>query len=190
MDKIVVSAHDNATAGMTDRKGLFVFTDMTDSDIISVFLPKYGETFIPAEGMDSIVVTLRSARRYSYVNNEKKSVMIYKSDKTRPNDLIDVQVLLAQRHYSSLIELLEGANVPGLYITRYSSNQANTTIRGPSSLGNNEPLVVIDGMQVRDLNAANSRVNVHDIKTIEVQKNGSEWGSRGRNGVIVITTIK
>ena len=149
-----------------------------------MFLPKYGETFLPVEGMDSIVVTLRSARRYSYVNNEMKSVMIYRNDKTRPNDLIDVQDLLARRHYSSLIDLLQGANVAGLSID-------GTNIRGQSSLHNNDPLVVIDGMQISGgLGKANSIVNVRDIKTIEIQKGINDMGTRGRNGVIVITTIK
>jgi len=183
IERIIVRSLNNTNAGMTNRKGLFVFTDMTDDDMISMLLPKYGETIVPVTGMDSIVVKLRSARRYSYVNNEGQSVVIDR-EKVEPKDVIDAQALLSRNHYSSLIDLLQGANVAGLSID-------GTNIRGQSSLHNNDPLVVIDGMQISGgLGKANSIVNVRDIKTIEIQKGINDMGTRGRNGVIVITTIK
>jgi outer membrane cobalamin receptor len=193
IEKVIVRSVSNSHAGMTNRKGLFFLTDMADDDQISMILPKYGETIVPVAGMDSIVVTLRSARRYSYVSNEGPSVTIDRKNKVEPNELIDAQELLARHPYSSLIDLLRGANVPGLNITPsgMAGGEASVNIRGERSfLLSSEPLVVVDGMPVGELNAANSMVNVHDIKTIEVQKGSSEWGARGANGVILITTRK
>ena len=190
IERIIVRSLNNSNAGMTNRKGLFVFTDMTDDDKISMLLPKYGETIIPVTGMDSIVVTLRSARRYSYVSNEGQSVVIDK-EKVEPKDVIDVQSLLSRNHYSSLIDLLRGANVAGLNITQSgtASGGASVNIRGERSFTlSSEPLVVVDGSPVGTLSDANNMVNVHDIKTIEVQKTGSDWGVRGANGVILIKT--
>jgi len=190
IERIIVRTLNNTNAGMTNRKGVFVFTGMTDDDKISMFLPKYGETIIPVTGMDSIVVTLRSPRRYSYVSNEGQNVIIDK-EKVEPKDMIDVQALLSRTHYSSLIDLLKGANIAGLNITQSgtASGGASVNMRGERSfMLSSEPLVVVDGLPVGTLTEANHMVNVHDIKTIEVQKTGSEWGVRGANGVIVINT--
>ena len=191
VDRIIVRSLNNTNAGMTNRKGLFVFTGMTDDDMISMLLPKYGETIIPVAGMDSIVVTLRSARRYSYVDNEGQDVIINRSSKVEPTDLIDVPALLARSSYSSLIDLLRGAGVPGLNISSSGGPGGGgyTTIRGTHSLTlSSEPLVVLDGMPVGTLGEANGMVSIYDIKTIEVQKSSTEWGVRGANGVIVIKT--
>ncbi|MFT4537317.1 MAG: TonB-linked SusC/RagA family outer membrane protein, partial [Saprospiraceae bacterium] len=82
--------------------------------------------------------------------------------------------------------------VSGLQITPTSSAPgAGSTIRirGSNSISaNNEPLYVIDGfIGGGDLNS----INVNDIKSIEVLKDASAtalYGSRGSNGVILITT--
>ena len=189
IEKIIVRSLNNSNAGMTDSKGLFVFTDMTDDDRISVYLPKYGETVIPVAGMDSIVITLRSARRYSYIDNEGKSVFIDRENKTEASTVLDVQALLQQYAYKSLLDLLQG-RVPGLNISQSSGIGGTTTnIRGQSSLSSTEPLVVLDGMPMNgSLGDIDSMVNVYDVKTIEVLKSASEWGVRGANGVILINT--
>ena len=175
-------------AGMTDHKGLFLFTNMTDNDSITLILPEYGETVIPVAGMDSIVVMLRSARLYAYMDNEGNRVIIEK-DKIEPTDKLDVQAMLQQRSYNSLSELLQGS-VAGLDIRAAGvSRNVTATIRGVRSiLGPTEPLVVLNGMPFGTLNEANATLNVYDIKTVEVQKSASEWGVRGANGVILIVT--
>ena len=71
-----------------------------------------------------------------------------------------------------------------------ASPKSSTTIRirGANSInGGNDPLVIIDGLQGADL----SVVNPSDIKSMEVLKDASAtsvYGSRGSNGVILITT--
>ena len=183
---IVVQSFKVNQAGITDRMGLFLFKNMTDNDSITMLLPRYGATVIPVAGMDSIVIMLRSARLYSYVNEQGSSVIIEK-DKTQPTDILDVPALMQQRTYGSLIELLQG-RVAGLDV-RSSGNEVTARVRGERSfMGSNEPLVVVNGMAFGTLSEANATINVHDIKTIEVQKSASEWGSRGANGVILIVT--
>lgn len=183
---IVVQSFNVNQAGITDRMGLFLFKNMTDNDSITMLLPRYGETIIPVAGMDSIVIMLRSARLYSYMDNQGSSVIIEK-DRTQPTDKLDVQVMLRQRTYNSIVELLQG-RVAGLDI-RSSGSEVTARVRGERSfLGSNEPLVVVNGMAYGTLSEANATINVHDIKTIEVQKSASEWGSRGANGVILIFT--
>lgn len=66
----------------------------------------------------------------------------------------------------------------------------NIIIRGGNSLkGDNAPLVVIDGVLGGDL----SLIDPNDISSIEVLKDASStsiYGSRGANGVIMVTTKK
>jgi len=61
-------------------------------------------------------------------------------------------------------------------------------IRGANSIsGNNTPLYVVDGMFVENINT----LNVNDISSMEVLKDASAtaiYGSRGANGVVLITT--
>lgn len=42
--------------------------------------------------------------------------------------------------------------------------------------GDSEPLVVMEGVKIGTLNEANNRVNINQIKSIEVLKDGSMWG--------------
>lgn len=63
-------------------------------------------------------------------------------------------------------------------------------VRGVNSItGNNDPLVVIDGIQGGDL----STINPNDIAAMDILKDASAtaiYGVRGSNGVIIITTKK
>ena len=196
MSNIIVSSPTTAEAGFTNRSGLFVFSDMTDNDTISMMLPRLGEIFIPVAGMDSIVVKLRSARRYYYVSNLGQSENFnrrsenFNKIKTEPTDLLDVQALLKRHPYRSLADLLQ-SHVAGLNITTTNggAGSVSANIRGISSfLGSSEPLVVLNGIPIGTLDYANSMININDIETIEVQKSASEWGLRGANGVILIKT--
>jgi TonB-dependent starch-binding outer membrane protein SusC len=66
-------------------------------------------------------------------------------------------------------------------------------IRGMGSIhGDNGPLYVVDGIPISDNNISNI-VNPEDIQSIEVLKDAASaaiYGSRGSNGVIIITTKK
>ncbi len=69
----------------------------------------------------------------------------------------------------------------------------NIVIRGNNSVTqDNTPLYIIDGFPVEDPAAASS-INPNDIESIDVLKDASAaaiYGSRGANGVIIITTKK
>tara|TARA_R110000868_G_scaffold720_6_gene5294 strand:+ start:7928 stop:11008 length:3081 start_codon:yes stop_codon:yes gene_type:complete len=75
----------------------------------------------------------------------------------------------------------------------------NIRIRGGASLsGNNNPLIVIDGVPIDNTNPAGvsnplSLINPNDIESFSVLKDASAtaiYGSRASNGVIIITTKK
>src|SRR5690606_3752766 len=62
--------------------------------------------------------------------------------------------------------------------------------RGYGTLGNNDPLYIIDGVPTKgNLNT----INQNDIESIQILKDASSasiYGSRAANGVVVITTKK
>jgi TonB-dependent starch-binding outer membrane protein SusC len=65
---------------------------------------------------------------------------------------------------------------------------SNVKIRGITSIGNSDPLYIIDGVQgsIQD-------IDVNDIQSIQVLKDAGAaaiYGVRGSNGVIVVTTKK
>jgi TonB-dependent SusC/RagA subfamily outer membrane receptor len=90
-------------------------------------------------------------------------------------------------------ELLQG-RVAGVQVMRTADGDFTIRIRGPHSFhGNDEPLYVVDGMPIpgRGLRSALMGIPPHDIARIEVLKDAGAtaiYGSRGANGVIVITT--
>lgn len=94
---------------------------------------------------------------------------------------------------TNLSQALQG-RVAGVNVTRNSGapgGNVKIRIRGANSmLGDNDPLYVVDGVA---LNIGIGDINVNDIESIEVLKDASStaiYGSRGANGVIMITTKK
>ncbi|MFA6867337.1 MAG: TonB-dependent receptor, partial [Clostridia bacterium] len=90
------------------------------------------------------------------------------------------------------MQLIEG-RVAGLTVNRTSNDpneNVNVQLRGASSLkGDNQPLVIIDGVpgSMSTLNA----IAPEDIEAIDVLKDGSAasiYGTRGNNGVIIVST--
>lgn len=89
---------------------------------------------------------------------------------------------------TSIADALQG-KVPGMDIlsSRYEGDDRDILIRGSRSLNaSNTPLVIVDGIP-----ASINEINTSDIASIEVLKDASSaaiYGSRGANGVIIITT--
>lgn len=104
---------------------------------------------------------------------------------------------IAQTPVTSVESILQG-RVAGVSVDEQGGPGASQTIRirGIGTLGNNDPLYVIDGVQVR-MGTANQSQNIStllnpaEIESITVLKDPSliaMYGSEGSNGVIVITT--
>ncbi|MEV4881550.1 TonB-dependent receptor [Chitinophaga ginsengisegetis] len=87
------------------------------------------------------------------------------------------------------VKALQG-RVPGVFITSNGDPNSNATvrIRGIGTLGNNDPLYVIDGIPTK---RGLQELNQNDIESIQVLKDASAatiYGSRAANGVIIVTT--
>jgi TonB-linked SusC/RagA family outer membrane protein len=114
------------------------------------------------------------------------------------------------RQFATVDQLLQG-RAAGVQVTQNSANPnsgVSVRIRGTNSLrGNNEPLYVIDGVIIssagedviptgsgntgQEAQSGLNGLNPRDIERIEVLKDASAtaiYGSRGANGVVLITT--
>jgi len=99
------------------------------------------------------------------------------------------------RPVGNLTQALQGTS-PSLVIQQRSmnpnDNTMNINLRGVSTMGNNAPLLVIDGVISDDIGNMNN-LNPNDIENISILKDAGSsaiYGSRSANGVILITTKK
>jgi TonB-dependent starch-binding outer membrane protein SusC len=95
------------------------------------------------------------------------------------------------RPVTNVLTALQGTS-PNLIIQQRNfepGQPVNLNIRGLGTLGNNTPLIVIDGIIGGDINL----INPNDIENVSVLKDAGTaaiYGSRSANGVILITTKK
>lgn len=101
---------------------------------------------------------------------------------------------IENRPVGNVTQALQGAS-PSLNIQQRSmdpnDNTMNINIRGISTMNNNNPLVVIDGL-VSEIGSLN-KLNPVDIENVSVLKDAGTaaiYGSRSANGVILVTTKK
>jgi TonB-dependent SusC/RagA subfamily outer membrane receptor len=99
---------------------------------------------------------------------------------------------IRQNPSQSIVQLLT-SKCPPCAVTVTADGRVAIRIRGQGTiLGSSEPLYVIDGVPIDPgPGGALAGVNPYDIETIEVLTEPTSitmYGSRGANGVIVITT--
>lgn len=171
---------------------------MTKELVISKNLTFNIQLDIDTNTLDKIVVVGYGTQRKSDITGSVTSVKV-DAIAVAQNSTIDA--LLQGR--AAGVQVTQNAGSPG--------SGVSVKIRGASSLrGNNEPLYVIDGVIISSAgeDASNASadansleetqnglngINPRDIESIEVLKDASAtaiYGSRGANGVILITTKK
>ena len=103
---------------------------------------------------------------------------------------VQIDEKITSRTLTNVSSGLQGL-LPGLAVSQNSGmagkNDVSLLIRGLGTVNNANPLIVVDGMPDVDIN----RLNMNDIESISVLKDATSsavYGSRGANGVILITT--
>jgi TonB-dependent SusC/RagA subfamily outer membrane receptor len=114
-----------------------------------------------------------------------------KRDVTGAVTSVDVDKV-RQGTLTSMADLLEG-RVPGLEVRRLAGGGVSVRIRGERSLNSSgEPLFVVDGIPMSDAGLLPD-LDPRDVQSINVLKDAGSlaaYGSRGANGVILISTKK
>ena len=116
-----------------------------------------------------------------------------KVDVTGAISVVDIGAIQGQGMSSgNAMQALQG-RVPGLFVEKTgdpTGAASNILIRGISTLGDNSPLYVIDGVPTKRSEVFAS-LNPESIESIQVLKDASAsslYGSRAGNGVIVVST--
>ena len=94
-------------------------------------------------------------------------------------------------------DMLRG-QIAGVHVQQGPNGQLAIRIRGSNTSGlvgtTSDPLFVIDGLPIElGVGGALDGLNPRDIESIRVLKNASDtalYGSRGANGVVLITTVR
>ena len=176
----------------TDLEGEFNLEDIDENAVLVISYIGYQTQEIPVNGPGSISITMLSDSQLL----DEVVVVGYgtqkKSDVTGSVVSFDTEIL-ENRPQTNLIQALQG-NVPGVTITTSGSSAedgASILIRGQNSItASNNPLIILDGVPYE---GSFSEINPNDVQSMEVLKDASStaiYGSRGANGVILITTKK
>ena len=157
--------------------------------------PRISSRYLCVLALASLLLTLSACTSSRQAADDGEEVSVGYGTEDRDNlagAVASVDVDKAQRrNATSLQDLLRG-QVAGVHVYTTRGGGLGVRIRGVSSIyGSTEPLYVVDGVTTRSGPGGGiSGLSPHDVASIEVLKDASAaiYGSRGANGVVLITT--
>lgn len=202
-----VSVAGTSTGAVTDLDGRFQVNAPKGKTLTITYVGYKSQEVKITEQKDLDITLVEDSKSLDDVvvvgyGVQKKSSLTSAISSVKADDLVATSI-------TSFDQGLQG-RASGVVVLNTSGQPGGATsirIRGTSSInGNNEPLYVIDGIPIISdassittstlkspaLNPLTS-INPNDIESIEVLKDASAtaiYGSRGSNGVIIITTKK
>ncbi|WP_161554541.1 SusC/RagA family TonB-linked outer membrane protein [Sinomicrobium soli] len=191
MPGVTVTVRNTTRGVITDFDGLYTISLEGENDILVFSHLGYITQEVPASGKDQVNITL-----IEDVSKLDEVVVIgygqaRKRDLTGATGSVDVESV-AKAPVGSFDDALAG-RVAGVQVTSSQGRPGSGSsikIRGTGSLTqSNSPLYVIDGFPVEDFDP--STIAQSDIESMEILKGPSAvaiYGSRGGNGVVMITT--
>lgn len=196
---VVVGQNNKGTAA--DTHGEFTITGMKPGKY-TLRISAVGFEMLVQDLIVNDNQVLELSFRLKSVNNALDQVIVTgysrqsKRDVTGAASTVSSEVI-SQTPVTDITTALQG-RVAGVTVDDQGGpgNSGVIRIRGIGSLGNNDPLYVIDGVQVRVGGSVGSQnianlLNPSDIESVTILKDPSLtalYGSEGSNGVIVITT--
>ncbi|MFI5452789.1 SusC/RagA family TonB-linked outer membrane protein [Pedobacter sp. UC225_61] len=180
-----------STVASTDANGQFVIN-----------VPATGSVVLQAKylGFKTLEVTVGNETKVNFALEEDVSNLnevvinvgygtVRKKDLTGAVSSISADVIAAAP-VSSALEAIQG-RLPGITIASTEGSpdaQMNVRVRGGASItSDNTPLYIVDGFPVTSI----SDIAPQDIESIDILKDASSaaiYGSRGANGVVLLTT--
>ncbi len=172
----------------TDFDGKFVL-DVQEGEIIAVSYVGYQTQEVLYNGQSSLNITLKEE-----TNSLNEVVVVGYSTKKRGDLTTAVSSVknedLNERPVATVNEALEGRAAGVQVLSNGSPGEDSAVlIRGLNTFGDGRPLYVVDGVFVDSL----TELNPEAIESVDVLKDAAAaaiYGSRGSNGIIIITTKK
>lgn len=173
----------------TDFDGNFILTLRTEKAVLEISYVGYKKQEIQVSNRTNIEVVLQpDAQALNEIvlvgyGSQKKT------DLTGSVGTIDSKAL-TERNFTNPLESIQG-NVAGVQISSTTGRLGDgfdIVIRGKNTVsGDASPLFIVDGVPADDINF----LNPQDIDRIDILKDASStaiYGSRGSNGVVLVTT--
>ncbi len=185
-----VSIKGTTTGTVSDLDGNFTLK-VKDSDVLTISYVGYMNQEMRVAGQSEIKIVLKED---SHMLDELVVIgygTIKKSDLTGAVSRMDAEKI-GERPIARVEQALQGAlsGVQVRTITGEPGQDLNIRVRGAASINASaNPLYVVDGVPTSTLIG----LNPSDISSMEVLKDAASaaiYGSRGSNGVIIITTKK
>jgi TonB-dependent SusC/RagA subfamily outer membrane receptor len=188
---VIIIIDSIKTESLTNRKGYYKIKVRPTARNILVASP--------INGIGEEIINGRTTINFTLTGYRKLNTAIHKD--TDENEIVDVGYTKMKKSnissaitktdvrkpkfssYSNMYDMIR-VEVPDVQV-----NGNSLSIRGGSSFGgSNEPLIIVDGIEVRQIDV----VSPHDVKYITVLKGASAtiYGVRGANGAILITTLR
>lgn len=177
---------------ITDIDGKFSFTASTPNAVLAISYIGYQSINYPLKGQQNVTIVLKEDLQ----NLDEIVVVGYGVSKKRDvtGSVASVKGEKLQESASlSAVQALQG-RAAGVTVIQSSAKPGGDTkirVRGNRSLkATNDPLYVVDGIPIV---VGLNEISPSDIESIEVLKDASAtaiYGSRGANGVILVTTKK
>lgn len=197
-----------STGTVTDFDGNFTINVPANAESLTISYTGYSTQVVELTGQTTVNIQLASGELLD-------EVVVVGYGSVKKKDITGAVVALTEDDFNAGVitspeELIQG-RAAGVQITQTSGEPGagvNFRIRGTSSVrGNNNPLFVVDGVplsgentsadgNISGLGSTSARnplnfLNPNDIASIDVLKDASAtaiYGSRGANGVVIITT--
>lgn len=182
----------SSTGTITDAEGAFSLQIQSEDDVLVFSFIGYAKAEVPVAGKATIDVALKtdvtSLEEVVVVGygEQKKSVVTGAISGVKASELESMplnRIEQALQGRTSGLTIAAGSGQPG--------SSATIRVRGITTINNNDPLFVVDGVVVD--NGGIGYLNQADIESIEVLKDASSqaiYGARAAAGVILVTTKK
>jgi TonB-linked SusC/RagA family outer membrane protein len=183
---VVEKGTQNGTT--TDLDGKFVLKNVSPKSVLVFSFIGYKTKEVALNNQKELVVTLmeESAKLEEVVvrafGSQKKANNTGSISTVKLGDAVNRPITNATQALAgkaSGVVVVQNSGQPG-------ADQATIRIRGTGTLGNSNPLVIVDG-----LTGSLSDINAADIETITILKDAASaaiYGSRAANGVVLVTT--
>lgn len=199
--------------GVSDFDGQFYLELPSGKHVLKVSYLGYKSQEITVENQTSITIKMQP----DLAKLDEVVIIGYGTTTKRTSTGSVVKITsedIEKQPITNILQSLQG-RTPGVFVTQtsgYAGSNINISIRGTNSIaGDNLPLYVIDGVPyisddikeqvqsdrvIRGAQKQTSPLNIinpNDIQSIEILKDADAtaiYGSRGANGVVLITTKK
>ena len=171
----------------TNANGIFKFKRVFEGDTLMVFSNDKTIAKIPVRVETSPIIILDKDHATCIQGKDTLTCLYEPAPERTFDSSVITQRQITERAPKDLVELLRG-NVAGLRIYE-EGGTAKASLRNSTSFElSTEPLFIIDQTEYETLETANNSISIEDIKEVRIIKDGSGYGMKGANGVIMIKT--